>query len=266
MGASARTRREFLSRAGGAFGVTLVAAHWPSIAAAHAHAASAAAQSTPAALGGWMQFRGKIEEVMLVGCLIGAWQTNGSPVNGRTLTFALAELWACKVRGASVIVKGTDFEEGMYSGPRVGWYWPDRAEPPQPEKENAREKAVYTAAGLPTPTKVTGPAGSLLDDQIETFASYFCCGVDKEEDKPHLAMPELNLTLEYTDAEKPEGSRKVKAALLCNGLFLVVNDNGVQKFYCHKGLEQSDELSSLIAGLRFKSIRGLDPAHPVHPD
>jgi gluconate 2-dehydrogenase gamma chain len=51
MGQAARTRREFLSRAGGALGAGFVAAHWPSIAAAHAHAAAAAAQSTPAALG-----------------------------------------------------------------------------------------------------------------------------------------------------------------------------------------------------------------------
>jgi gluconate 2-dehydrogenase gamma chain len=51
MGEAARTRREFLSRAGGALGAGFVAAHWPSIAAAHAHALSAAADRTPAALG-----------------------------------------------------------------------------------------------------------------------------------------------------------------------------------------------------------------------
>ena len=51
MGEAARSRRDFLSSAGAALGAGFVAAHWPSIAAAHAHALAAATGSTPAALG-----------------------------------------------------------------------------------------------------------------------------------------------------------------------------------------------------------------------
>jgi len=47
----ATNRRDFLSGAGGAFGLALVATHWPAIAAAHAHAAVAAADPGEARLG-----------------------------------------------------------------------------------------------------------------------------------------------------------------------------------------------------------------------
>lgn len=208
--------------------------------------------STPAALNGWMQFRNRIKDVTLVGCLIGAWQTNGSPINGRTLTFALAELWACQVRGASVIVKGTDFKDGMYDGPKLGWSWTDPANPTLERKDERTD--VYTPIGLPVPTAVRGPAGMLDPDQIKTFVDYFCCRVDNDDDQPHLAIPEVRLTLDYKNEKKPKDPpQTLSAALLCNGLFLVVDDNGTQRFYCHQGLTQSDALSSLIAILRFKS-------------
>jgi gluconate 2-dehydrogenase gamma chain len=45
------SRRDFLTGAGSAFGLALVASHWPAIAAAHAHAAVAAADPGAATLG-----------------------------------------------------------------------------------------------------------------------------------------------------------------------------------------------------------------------
>jgi gluconate 2-dehydrogenase gamma chain len=47
---AARTRREFLSGAGSALGVTWIAAQWPAIAAAHAHAAAVVADGGSIAL------------------------------------------------------------------------------------------------------------------------------------------------------------------------------------------------------------------------
>jgi gluconate 2-dehydrogenase gamma chain len=50
MTGAGRTRRDFLAAAGGALGAGWVAAHWPAIAAAHAHAVTTAGGGGPATL------------------------------------------------------------------------------------------------------------------------------------------------------------------------------------------------------------------------
>jgi hypothetical protein len=70
---------------------------------------------TPRALQELALYSGHVSEVMLAGCYVGQWASNGSAVNGRTLLFTIAEMWHCRVRGADSSVGAEDFNhEGFY--------------------------------------------------------------------------------------------------------------------------------------------------------
>lgn len=89
----------------------------------------------PRALGSLVNYIGKIQEVMLVGCNVGSDSSYGYPLNGRTLTYALAELLQCQVRGADDVVSPEEFDaHGWYSpGPGKrrpqGWRWVESSHP-----------------------------------------------------------------------------------------------------------------------------------------
>src|SRR4051812_6608150 len=73
--------------------------------------------TNPTALGLLAKFAGKLSEVMLVGCHVGSTTSFGHAINGRTLTYTLAELLRCKVCGADDDVAPDEYDE-------QGWYAP----------------------------------------------------------------------------------------------------------------------------------------------
>lgn len=101
--------------------------------------------TSPSALGLLSKHAGKISELMLVGCNVGSASANGHPINGRTLTYTLAELLACDVIGADDVIGPEEFDEQGWYAPNAnrrspkGWRWVDAAPP------------VWTDAGKPRP-------------------------------------------------------------------------------------------------------------------
>ncbi|HET7500323.1 MAG TPA: hypothetical protein VFK02_04945 [Kofleriaceae bacterium] len=91
--------------------------------------------TNPASLGLLAKYAGKISEVMLVGCNVGSSSSFGYAINGRTLTYTLAELLRCMVRGADDIVSPNEFDAQGWYEPQMhhrrakGWRWTD-ARPP----------------------------------------------------------------------------------------------------------------------------------------
>ena len=89
----------------------------------------------PRALGFLVNYVGKLQEVLLVGCNVGSDSSYGYPLNGRTLTYALAELLQCQVRGADDVVSPEEFDaHGWYTpGPGKrrpqGWRWVECSHP-----------------------------------------------------------------------------------------------------------------------------------------
>jgi pimeloyl-ACP methyl ester carboxylesterase len=111
--------------------------------------------TNPSALGLLSKHAGKISEVMLVGCSIGSAATSGYAINGRTLTYTLAELFRCTVMGADDVVAPTEFDErGWYRpleqrrGPK-GWRWIDGEDSPpvwfQASEDGARRLRAKVA-------------------------------------------------------------------------------------------------------------------------
>jgi len=91
--------------------------------------------TNPAALGLLSKHAGKIAELMLVGCNIGAASTFGHAINGRTLTYTLAELLHCTVLGADDVVAPDELDDDGWYAPGAhrrapkGWRWIEDAPP-----------------------------------------------------------------------------------------------------------------------------------------
>jgi len=91
--------------------------------------------TNPASLGLLSKHAGKISEVMLVSCDIGSATSFGHAINGRTLTYTLAELLHCSVRGADDVVAPDEFDARGWYAPRAhrrgpkGWRWVEAAPP-----------------------------------------------------------------------------------------------------------------------------------------
>lgn len=91
--------------------------------------------TNPSALGLLAKHAGRISELMLVACNIGSATAVGHAINGRTLTYTLAELLRCAVLGADDVVSAEELDrDGRYAplpqrrGPK-GWRWVDGAPP-----------------------------------------------------------------------------------------------------------------------------------------
>jgi len=91
--------------------------------------------TNPAPLGLLSKHAGKISELMLVGCNIGSASAVGYPINGRTLTYTLAELLRCTVLGADDVVAPNELDERGWYAPSnqrrspKGWRWVEAAPP-----------------------------------------------------------------------------------------------------------------------------------------
>jgi len=91
--------------------------------------------TAPASLGLLSKYAGRISEIMLVSCDIGSATSSGHAINGRTLTYTLAELLHCAVQGADDVVAPDEFDAGGWYAPRAhrrgpkGWRWIEAAAP-----------------------------------------------------------------------------------------------------------------------------------------
>jgi hypothetical protein len=89
----------------------------------------------PSALALLAKYAGKLVEVMLVGCNVGGASSFGYAINGRTLTYTLAELFRCTVHGADDVVAPDEFDARGWYAPRdkhrrpLGWRWVDGRPP-----------------------------------------------------------------------------------------------------------------------------------------
>lgn len=181
------------------------------------------------------RFTGRIKEVMLAGCFVGSWISNGFEINGRTLLFTLAEMWKCKVRGANeaVSAKGFNPTTGWYKGEKilpVGWAWGrsrKRGTRRWEAKPYARSRRgpVLKGEGLPRLASISAHGQTFSDPALlEDLREYFNARAGKAN-RPHLALPEAELVLHY-----PRGAQ-ARAQLLCGGQFLCVTKESQPPIY-----------------------------------
>lgn len=197
--------------------------------------------TNPASLGLLAKYAGKISEVMLVGCNIGSATSYGYAINGRTLTYTLAELLRCLVRGADDVVAPDEFDARGWYTPDAnhrrpkGWRWVEATPPvwtdpgidpvPGPRARGGQsfEIRAITSSLLPI-------AAPLQQLEIDPGLRIHCQQVTA--DKPLSALPEVSME---TD--------KGPAHLLCGGRYL--SWSGV-----YYAVEHSRQLSvALTAGL-----------------
>jgi hypothetical protein len=193
--------------------------------------------TNPAALGLLAKYIGKISEVMLVGCNIGSAASFGYAINGRTLTYTLAELLHCKVRGADDIVSPDEFDaHGWYSPGALhrrpkGWRWVDGMPPSwiDPGTDDVRRRAqtittvevrAITGTRLPVPA-FTKPVS------LEPALQLSCLPLDGP---PPSALAEVTL-----DTDQGPGQ------LLCGGRYLRLSESDA----CF-AIEQQPALSALL--------------------
>lgn len=196
--------------------------------------------TSPSSLGLLAKYGGRISELMLVGCNIGSASSFGYAVNGRTLTYTLAELLRCVVRGADDVVAPTEFDgRGWYvPGPKhrrpKGWRYLDEQPPAwidpglDPVVGPGRamttrwfEIRAITSSLLPTPA-----AAPWLT--VKPGAHISCNRVAPEA--PVSALAELSVDTDQGPAE-----------LLCGGKYLRWMDT------CYV-VEQTPGLSAALTG------------------
>jgi hypothetical protein len=176
--------------------------------------------TNPAALGLLAKYAGKLTEVMLVGCNVGSATSFGYAINGRTLTYTLAELLRCRVLGADDVVSPDELDARGWYAPAAhhrrpkGWRWSEAAPPawielgtdpvarPQTHTAEAFHVTAITRSLLPFP--IAQGTGDLGDGLLIT-----CSHVTA--DAPRSALPELVLETDQGPAE-----------LLCGGRYLRV--------------------------------------------
>jgi hypothetical protein len=196
--------------------------------------------TNPGALGLLAKYAGKITEVMLVGCNVGSASSFGYAVNGRTLTYTLAEVLRCVVRGADDVVAPDEFDARGWYAPSnhhrrpKGWRWVDAAPPvwsdlgidPVPRSRTdvneAFEIRAITSSRLPVAVRAR------LSD-IEPGIRIACKHVTT--DVPRSALAELTVETDQGPAE-----------LLCGGRYLRQGDD----YYV---IDRNAQLSSAMAGV-----------------
>jgi hypothetical protein len=209
--------------------------------------------TNPASLGLLAKYAGKISEVLLVGCNVGSASSYGYAINGRTLTYTLAELLRCVVRGADDVVSPGEFDaHGWYTpGPHhrrpKGWRWVEELPP------------VWTALG--TDPVAGGRATTTRWFEIRSITSallpvpvagqtielspviHLCCE-RIAPDVPVSALPELSI-------ETDQGA----AQLLCGGKYLRLLDT----YYV---VDQTPELAAALTATLWNTEAAAGRAAP----
>lgn len=176
----------------------------------------------PRALGCLVNYVGKISEVLLVGCNVGSDSSYGYPLNGRTLTYALAELLQCQVRGADDMVAPDEFDaRGWYApGPGKkrpqGWQWVEASHPvwldggPETSPRARAETVVTFDVRAITATLLPVPAFS-QPIEISPALHVVCRQLDRK--RAPSAVPEISLETDQGPAQ-----------LLCSARYLHIGD------------------------------------------
>jgi hypothetical protein len=174
--------------------------------------------TNPASLGLLAKYAGKISEVMLVGCNVGSASSFGYAINGRTLTYTLAELLRCLVRGADDIVAPDEFDAHGWYAPAdhhrrpKGWRWGEAAPP------------AWTDSGLdPVPG-----SHAKVEQSFEIRSITRSLLHTPRASQPVDLSPVIRITCQYVAAEKPRSALpeisvetdQGPAQLLCGGRYL----------------------------------------------
>ena len=174
--------------------------------------------TNPASLGLLAKYAGKISEVMLVGCNVGSAASYGYAVNGRTLTYTLAELLRCLVRGADDVVAPDEFDVRGWYMPSAhhrrpkGWRWVESMPPvwtdpavdpvpgSRPRAPQVFEIRAITSSRLPM---LDVGQGIETEQPIQISCKYIA------SETPQSALPELSVETDRGPAQ-----------LLCGGRYL----------------------------------------------
>jgi hypothetical protein len=212
--------------------------------------------TSPAALGLLAKYAGKISELMLVGCNVGSASSFGYAVNGRTLTYTLAELLRCLVRGADDVVAPDEFDARGWYAPSAhrrrpkGWRWVESAPPMwtdpgvdpvvggRPKVSELFELRAITRSLLPM-FDVARPR------QAERPIRISCKYVATEP--PQSALPELSVETDRGPAH-----------LLCGGRYLRWMDT------CYV-VDQTPQLASALTALLWDDTARDGPGLPSAP-
>jgi hypothetical protein len=197
----------------------------------------------PEALGLLARYAGHLADITLVGCNVGSVSAFGYAINGRTLTYTLAELLRCTTRGADDQVTPDEFDDhGVYSPSTIhrkptGWRWRE-SHPPEwlpgtpgvtpPQDHAARELQIIevTNTVLPVqnrhwprklPDPITIDARRIRDPLYE----------------PRFAVPEVTVTLR-------DGHGSHVGELLDGGRYVKIG----REFYT---IDQRDQVSKQIS-------------------
>lgn len=198
--------------------------------------------TNPGSLGLLAKYAGRISEVMLVGCNIGGASSFGYAVNGRTLTYTLAELLRCMVRGADDVVAPDEFDAHGWYVPNPhhrrpkGWRWTE-ASPP-----------VWTDPGLDPVAR----GRTNLDEVFEVTA--ITRSLLPVVASAHAIEPAIQLVCTHTASDPPRSALadisietdRGPAALLCGGRFL----RWLDTYYV---VERNPQLAAALTALLWGS-------------
>lgn len=185
-----------------------------------------------------------VEDVMLAGCYIAQRLSNLSAVNGRTLLFALSEMWRCRARGAVTSVNPPDFNhrgwyQGIPGGRPIGWSFKKHDTTFDGDRQ-ARWKTEKATLGVPD--KIVAGRKLIVDRAlIAKFCAYFNAVLPHKQ-QPRAALPDLTMSLHY-------GKRRVPAYLLSNATCLAVGDGTERKFYTNGQRKPSLDVTAVISAL-----------------
>ena len=197
-----------------------------------------ALDTNPASLGLLAKYAGKISEVMLVGCNIGSASSFGYAINGRTLTYTLAELLRCLVRGADDIVAPDEFDAHGWYAPGdhhrrpKGWRWTEATPPvwmdPGLDPVPGSRAKVEKSFEVRSITRSLLPAAT-TDHPIDLGSAIRITCQHVATDKPRSALPEVSVETDLGPAH-----------LLCGGRYLRWMDTDYV-------VDQSPQLSAVLA-------------------
>ena len=180
--------------------------------------------TNPRALGLLAKFAGKLSEVMLVGCHVGSSTSFGHAINGRTLTYTLAELLRCKVLGADDDVAYDEYDEQGWYAPAEqhrrpkGWRWNDALPPswsdPGTDPLPRNRRAVGQAFDIHTITSTMLPLVALQQVVALAVPVRVTCQT-ATSDKPESGLPELSVETDQGPGQILCGGRILKVAGVC---------------------------------------------------
>jgi hypothetical protein len=191
----------------------------------------------PMVLGLLAPHAGKFKEVIVVGCNVGSDSSYGYAMNGRTLTYALAEVLRCQVLGADDLVSPDDFDaHGWYTpgaGKRrpQGWHWNEESHPEWvdgglPVSPRRRAETVVSFEVLSV-TATLLPVPSFAPLELHPTIHLACRQLDR--DRLPSALPEISL-------ETDQGP----AHLLCSGRYLNIGDT-------YYSIERNPQLAAILS-------------------